>query len=1379
MRACRRFVARCSRAPLLLPRPRRLRSAFSSGSRRPRRTFVLTPASSTIAAASRARAFNPLPGLLALLCVVAALVRCGFASRRGPRSDAPDTARDTHDAATTPPGTRQAGTASHTRAITLLPGFLASLFCCSLVSRRGCGRFLVRPSGPQRLPPLLLLLLCLSALPCAGAVGESASPVSSCALPLVVAAVAAAVAAEALVLQPPAPTSPRPAEEILRDPESIARSSSPDGRPPPTPASPPPPGPEPDTDPPAPTPHNDTPPPPPRHAANAPPPTPEPDTAALAAPPAHSRPPDTTPPAADDELQQHHDTIFAQLAAAGPDTKISWTEKRSSSKARPTKYTGKIRSVDGPARQVTVETVKHQWSIPAEDFVYVILVLGVAPPRAAPPEATATHTAAAPDFFDEVAAAFAAPPPQQETAPRARAPLGRNAPSGASLDFELAEFQREIGHCRKNHHSDATRIKQQEIDKWKAILVDERVAHKRLSDVLARGAAAKAEAARRAQPAPARAAPPNLDEVRLNLWTVLPDNLAKALGNKVAETLANHGGSNAIINDAALLHNAAVDFFAIPKTCLRKEKGQSGAQQRKATLAALGADPPGPEDDAPPEPSADKTADESSCARALRFFSLGFLGRAARAIDAEDPPQLDDDTAYEKLCALHPAAVLDMPRLRGETFRTVVDPDSLKDLVFKMANGAAAGPDGWTEDLLAPLLADPAVLRFVSAITQSLVDGVSPCSRKRLVASRLVGIPKPDGSMRPIAVGTIWLKIAARYVFSVHRDAVLKHFSGVQFGCGEENGAEIVIHNARRAHESGETVCTIDARNAFNTPCRAALWSAVSVLPCLVPFLGIFSLEYEAPSDLIWHGRSSTRVLASARGTRQGSVFGGLFFSALIHPALLQCRRLFPGVRLFAYLDDVTLTSADLEQLAAAFLFLKAEFAKLRLEFNGKKCEVLLAAGASLPQALVGEVLVKEDGVIKVLGAFLGDPRACSEKLCAKQKRHDHFFRRVVLLAGPAAFAVLSVCGVPRASFFVRTHSPDVSASFVASFENSLCAATVALTNARLDDETRLLAHLPRRDGGLGLTDFRLIAPLAFKASLGQCLPESFPAPVDSQKVATLLLNKSLLGNLGPLKTATRRETTVKGTAVWLVENALWISSHFAAAVRYRLGAAAADDPAHLECAPCAATFSAEDHPTHVTGCVRRSGKNATMKHNRLVEISYSRLRSVGVVCEKEPRDYKAFLCSTCGGKFSKEASIAHARACRDSRFRPTGPDLRVEWGASGENPADQENIVYDWTVVHATAPSHRASAYKALFAEKAAAKEELYGEMVRANGEKFVVLGITSHGVFSKETAAFISRVAGATGRPQKEIRSSLLVALQQHNGATIAQSRGRRWDK
>ena len=340
------------------------------------------------------------------------------------------------------------------------------------------------------------------------------------------------------------------------------------------------------------------------------------------------------------------------------------------------------------------------------------------------------------------------------------------------LDFEADELRREIAATGRESSTGGGKITQSERNEWDKILAEEKKARKRVEERNARNEMLRRRAAQRADASAPRAPPPNLDEVRLNLFTVLPDPMSRALGDKIADILGQSGGTDAVISDPTRFADVIAELLAIPKVCLRKERGKSGAEQRKQVYRNLGANPPAAEDAQIDEPTAaDKTADESSVSRALRFFSLGFLGRAARAIDAEEVPQLPDDIAFEKLCALHPAAVRMMPRLARKEWRTIVDPEALQELVRRMANGAAAGPDGWTEDLLSPLLVDPSFLRFATCFVQTIVDGKPPCERKRLVASRLVGIPKPDGGIRPIAVGSVWLKIAARYIFHVHGEA--------------------------------------------------------------------------------------------------------------------------------------------------------------------------------------------------------------------------------------------------------------------------------------------------------------------------------------------------------------------------------------------------------------------------------------------------------------------------------------------------------------------------------------------------------------------------------------------------------------------------------
>ena len=116
----------------------------------------------------------------------------------------------------------------------------------------------------------------------------------------------------------------------------------------------------------------------------------------------------------------------------------------------------------------------------------------------------------------------------------------------------------------------------------------------------------------------------------------------------------------------------------------------------------------------------------------------------------------------------------------------------------------------------------------------------------------------------------------------------------------------------------------------------------------------------------------------------------------------------------------------------------------------------------------------------------------------------------------------------------------------------------------------------------------------------------------------------------------------------------------------------------------------------------------------------------------------------------------------------PTGPDLTVDWGPD----FDDESVVYDFTVVHATAPSNRGSSVQQLFDAVRGGKAKLYNDQVASNRQRFVVLAFSSHGAFCAETVAFIKRLAAVTGRTVGEIALDLRIALHKGNGATLAQA-------
>jgi hypothetical protein len=95
-----------------------------------------------------------------------------------------------------------------------------------------------------------------------------------------------------------------------------------------------------------------------------------------------------------------------------------------------------------------------------------------------------------------------------------------------------------------------------------------------------------------------------------------------------------------------------------------------------------------------------------------------------------------------------------------------------------------------------------------------------------------------------------------------------------------------------------------------------------------------------------------------------------------------------------------------------------------------------------------------------------------------------------------------------------------------------------------------------------------------------------------------------------------------------------------------------------------------------------------------------------------------------------------HRRRCGNVQFFKTGPDLQLEFPDGGR-------VVYDWTVVHASAPSFATTSVEAAIERKRKDKTERYGAQAAASNMAFVVLAVTSHGALAKETREFVNRIA------------------------------------
>ena len=217
--------------------------------------------------------------------------------------------------------------------------------------------------------------------------------------------------------------------------------------------------------------------------------------------------------------------------------------------------------------------------------------------------------------------------------------------------------------------------------------------------------------------------------------------------------------------------------------------------------------------------------------------------------------------------ALHPAPLEEhsMPATPVDAPVIVVDKAKLKLLIRSYPKGLAAGPSGWTAELLLPLLEDDTCLDGIALLVQLIANNqLDPHSRRLLTSSLLLGIPKPDSDgLRPLAMGELFLKLAAKYCHDMDKGEHTDIFEPIQLALDSPSGAERAMQRVQAAIEANPTehiTLHLDCTNAFNTADRAAMLSAVFGDQRLSSSWHVFAFAYGNPSTLSHPARPRPRA---------------------------------------------------------------------------------------------------------------------------------------------------------------------------------------------------------------------------------------------------------------------------------------------------------------------------------------------------------------------------------------------------------------------------------------------------------------------------------------------------------------------------------------
>lgn len=693
---------------------------------------------------------------------------------------------------------------------------------------------------------------------------------------------------------------------------------------------------------------------------------------------------------------------------------------------------------------------------------------------------------------------------------------------------------------------------------------------------------------------------------------------------------------------------------------------------------------------------------------AVRLARQGYLSRAVRRLLNSPTGEMDPEEVETKLRNLHPTGTpVDVNVESGSPF--IVTPEMIVENLKRLAGGKSPGPSGWTEELLLQVAGDQDNAIGLAVLVQKIIDGQSVNSANLVTDAVIIGLPKPDGGIRPIAMGETILRLAGTILVAKNLKILRAHFADTQFAL-EEGGAEKIIHQCRKRirEDKQSVIITLDCKNAFNSLTRSSILEQLTGI--FSPMRGYFQFAYGSTSRLLFRKFEKWSILSSSCGGKQGDTAMPAFFSLAMHPVIRDIASKY-NVSCFAYLDDITIVGRADHAVKAA-QEIERRLASIGLYLNKSKCDVFGCGAQSVAHSLGFNALPNG---IKVLGAWITtieNSDATHSFLTKQLQKHMAMLESVQHLPPDIALPLLTFCGIPRWNFIVRTHPPEESARSTSLFDEAVLQTFNKIINTNNLSPSQLsLLHLPTARGGLGITSYSLIAAGAYAASLDE--------KSDCQEVRTSLLNDELDLKLRADKSIAAHLDLCKQrhASSWICATDVICSDQqgFQAAVQLRLRYRPATEKTLVKCI-CGFTASPSDIELHAPGCHGGKHNHLTERHSTTQTELSNIARSVGVKCVLEPQ---------LNGKKRADAEL----------HLLTGP------------------LLVDFTICNESAPSYINKSPHQLQTEKNTKKQKHYLDGLQ--GRTLKTFYLAALGGWSNDAISVVTNlVSGTTVTKQSAIR-------------------------
>lgn len=523
--------------------------------------------------------------------------------------------------------------------------------------------------------------------------------------------------------------------------------------------------------------------------------------------------------------------------------------------------------------------------------------------------------------------------------------------------------------------------------------------------------------------------------------------------------------------------------------------------------------------------------------RAVRIMQEGAPRAKTRAVRAllQAPHASVDEKTIAQLRALHPQStqpLSHLPRNKALPLTAVEKSTVFKLLKQRVNNGSAPGPSGWTGSHL-QLIADQGsdeAKDGIAMLVRDLCNGIfGGATQQRLLASLLMPITKNGGSgIRPIAMGEVFVKLAAHYSMSLIEKELPSLFPRIQFGVKRAGGSESAaqLTRALTVHSCSIHPDTIvlktDIQNAFNSVSRAHVWKTLLSHPNTEPLWRMFHWSYATPSPLlVYSDRRLHTVLDSSEGLRQGDPFAAFGFSLDVQPMWEAAIDGLKDTHAVSVQDDLSIIGPQ-AQVFQAYDRLTRMVDQYHLTLRTDKCAVYIPPTLTHPttlallQSACDTCRLARFPYLESLGVVLGAADDIRTHTESTVDSHDLLFECLVHKSMPTqiALSLLRHCAVPRLGFLARTVHPTLLRPAASRFDTRVMASFRMLM--QIGDDTHLpdvpladvltQATLPVKAGGFGLRPVERISPAAYFSSLASILPDfvrAFPPTVCSDYTLT------------------------------------------------------------------------------------------------------------------------------------------------------------------------------------------------------------------------------------------------------------------------------------